>query len=187
MLYKGSGLLSTPSPGSRPERVRMKSSVSISMRSPATPWVNLPPAGPSKTSSNAWSWIRGPLRDNVGDEAAVVIGREAHRTSDGRVDVDPVGPHVAGEPDVEQVFEWRPSDRRPEWKGDVTGRRRGSPPAFDCLRSYRGDLTTISSLESWSRSRICNSFMPSTQWCESISLLSGMPRLNWWANSRTDA
>ena len=47
--------------------------------------------------------------------------------------------------------------------------------------------TTSSSFERWFRSRICSSFMPSTQWCESISLLSGMPRLNWWANSRTDA
>jgi hypothetical protein len=45
---------------------------------------------------------------------------------------------------------------------------------------------TMSSFERWLRSRIWNSFMPSTQWCESISLLSGMPRLNWCTNSRTD-
>ena len=43
----------------------------------------------------------GPLGHNVGDKAAVVIGRELHWAVDGRVDVDPMGPDIPGEPNVE--------------------------------------------------------------------------------------
>ena len=39
----------------------------------------------------------GPFGDDVGDQAAVVVGGEVHRSVDGRVDVDPVGPDVTGE------------------------------------------------------------------------------------------
>ncbi len=43
----------------------------------------------------------GPLCHNVGDKAAVVIGRQLHGAADGSVDVDTVRPDVAGESDVE--------------------------------------------------------------------------------------
>ena len=39
------------------EDVRTKSMASISTRSPSVPWLNLPPAGPSSTSSNGWPWM----------------------------------------------------------------------------------------------------------------------------------
>ena len=50
---RGVGWLRTPVPGRRPERVRMKSRASISTRSPSTPWLNLPPAGPRARARTA--------------------------------------------------------------------------------------------------------------------------------------
>jgi hypothetical protein len=103
----------------------MKSNVSISTCSPSTPRLTVDV---------------GPLGHDVGDKAAVVIGRELHRALDGRVDIDPVSPDIAREPDVQEVFEGRPSDRRPEGKRYVAGRRRGAPSPLDRVRAHRGDL-----------------------------------------------
>ena len=127
-------------PGRRPERVRTKSTASISTRSPSTPWLNLPPAGPSSTSSNGWPWMVGPFGDDVGDEAAVVIGGEVHRPVDGGVDVDAMGPDVTGEADVEQVLERGPTDRRTERERQVPRRGRGAPPPLDRLRADGPEL-----------------------------------------------
>jgi hypothetical protein len=82
----------------------------------------------------------GPLGHNVGDQAAIVSGRELHRALDCYVDIDPVSPDISREPDVQKVFEGRPSDRRSKREGNVTGRRRCAPPTFDCPWSHRGDL-----------------------------------------------
>ena len=82
----------------------------------------------------------GPLGDDVGDEAAVVIGAEVHRAVDGRVDVDAMGPDVAGEADVEQVLERRPTDGRTERERQVPRRGRGAPPALDRLRAHGPEL-----------------------------------------------
>src|SRR5207245_3503320 len=57
---------------------------------------------------------RRPLRDDVADEAAVVVGGEVHRPVDRRVDVDAMGPDVTGEADVEEVLEGCPTDGRTE-------------------------------------------------------------------------
>ena len=68
----------------------------------------------------------GPFGDDVGDEPAVVVGGELHRAADGRVDVDPMGPDVPGESDVEQVLERRPTDGRSERAAG------GTAPAAAC-------------------------------------------------------
>ena len=82
----------------------------------------------------------GPLGHNVGDKEAIVSGRELHRAIDRYVNIDPVSPDISREPDIQEVLEGRPSDRRSKWKGNVTGWRRCAPPTFDCPRSYRCDL-----------------------------------------------
>jgi hypothetical protein len=82
----------------------------------------------------------GPLGHNVGDNAAIVRGRELHRSADCHVDIDPVSPDISREPDVQKVFEGRPSDRRSKREGNVTGWRRRAPPTFDCPWSNRGNL-----------------------------------------------
>ena len=82
----------------------------------------------------------GPLGHNVGDKAAIVSGRELHRALDCHVDIDPVSPDISREPDVQKVFEGRPSDRRSKREGNITGWRRCAPPPFDCPWSYGGDL-----------------------------------------------
>lgn len=46
-----------------------------------------------------------PLADDVGDEATVVVGGRQHVAACRHADVDPVRPHVAREPDVEEVLE----------------------------------------------------------------------------------
>src|SRR5712691_11822780 len=83
---------------------------------------------------------RCPLRDDVADEAAVVVGGEVHRPVGGRVDVDAMGPDVTGEADVEQVLERRPTDGRTEGERQVPSRGRGAPPAFDCSRAHGLEL-----------------------------------------------
>src|SRR6516225_8756376 len=55
-----------------------------------------------------------PLSHDVGHETTVVVGGEVHPAPGRRAQVDAVGPHVAGEPDVEQVPETHPADGRPE-------------------------------------------------------------------------
>jgi len=138
-----------------------------------------PASGAIEHELNGLTVDVGPLGHDVGDKAAVVIGRELHRALDGRVDIDPVSPDIAREPDVQEVFEGRPSDRRREAKRYVAGRRRVRHRPLTAFGPTAATCVTISSFERWLRLRIWNSFMPSTQWCESISLLSGMPRLNW--------
>src|SRR4051794_36064236 len=44
-----------------------------------------------------------PLSHDVGQETTVVVGGEVHPVAGRGAQVDAVGPHVAGEPDVEQV------------------------------------------------------------------------------------
>ena len=82
----------------------------------------------------------GPFGDDVGDEAAVVVGAEVHRSVDGGVDVDAVSPDVAGKADVEQVFERCPTDGRPEREGQVPSWGRGAPAALDRLRAHGCEL-----------------------------------------------
>ncbi len=50
---------------------------------------------------------RRPLRDDVRDEAAVMVGGQVHVAAGRHADVDAVGPHVAGEADVEEVPQGR--------------------------------------------------------------------------------
>ena len=130
---------------------------------------------------------RGPLGDDVGDEATVVLGGERASSRPVAAQSRCGGPHVAGEADVEQVLERRPADRRPERDREVAHRRRRAPAALDRLRPDGRSCATTSSLVRCARSRICSSFMPSTQWCESISLLSGTPLRSWCTNSGNDA
>ena len=61
-------------PGRRPERVRMKSRASISTRSPSTPCAELAAGGTVEHELERLAVDGGPLGDDVGDEAAVVIG-----------------------------------------------------------------------------------------------------------------
>src|SRR2546423_5354825 len=81
-----------------------------------------------------------PLGDDVTHEAAVVVGGEVHRAVDGRVDVDAMGPDVAGEADVEQVLERCPTDGRTERERQVPRGGRGAPPAPDGLRADSPEL-----------------------------------------------
>ena len=126
-------------PGSRPERVRMKSSVDLDALA-AGALCELPAGRAVENQLEGLAVDASPFGHDVGDEAAVVVGRELHGTVDGRMDVYPMGPDIPGEPDVEQVLEGSPSDRRPEWEGDVARGRRRVPPALDRLRAYGGDL-----------------------------------------------
>ena len=67
-----------------------------------------------------------PLGDDVGDETTVVVGGEVHRVAGRGAQVDAVGPHVAREPDVEQVPEPHPADGRPERDRQVAHRAAAS-------------------------------------------------------------
>lgn len=78
----------------------------------------------------------GPFGDDVRDEPAVVFGAEGHRSVDGGVDVDAVSPHVAGEADVEQVLERRPTDGRTERERYVPCWGRGAPAALDRVGAH---------------------------------------------------
>ena len=118
-------------PGSRPERVRMKSSASISTRSPASALCELPAGRAVEHQFEGLAVDTGPFSHDVRNEPAVVIGRELHGAIDCRVNVDPMRPDVPGESDVEQVFQGSPSDGWPEWERDVACGRRCAPPALD--------------------------------------------------------
>src|ERR1700678_1886673 len=68
-----------------------------------------------------------PFGYDVGDQPAVVVRLEVHWPSRRVADVDPVAPHVPGEPHVEQVLQRPPADRRSERQGGEPHRRRGPP------------------------------------------------------------
>ena len=145
-----------PVPGRRPERTCTNSMASISTRSPFVPWLNFPPAGPSSTSSNGWPWIVRPLSHDVGHQTTVVVGGEVHPVPGRGTQVDAVGPHVAGEPDVEQVPETHPTDGRAERDRQVAHRRRRPPATGDGLRAdglqldhdlVVGEVGTLADLE----------------------------------------
>src|SRR5436190_8533590 len=50
----GTSVVSRPSPGARPERMRQNSTASSSYAGPPLPCVHVPPAGPVRVSSNGW-------------------------------------------------------------------------------------------------------------------------------------
>ena len=87
----------------RPERMRQKSTASIVISSPPSPWVKVPPAGPVRCSVHGLAVAPAPLGGGVGDDATVVLGGELHRLAGGLGDVGPVHPGVAGEDDVDEV------------------------------------------------------------------------------------
>src|ERR1700733_4261314 len=76
-----------------------------------------------------------PFGHDVGDQPAVVVRLEVHRPARRVADVDPVAPHVAGEPHVEQVLQRPPANRRSERQGGEPHRRRGPPAALDRPRA----------------------------------------------------
>ena len=81
-----------------------------------------------------------PLGDDVGDEPAVVLRGRVHVVAGGGADVDAVGPHVAGEADVEEVLQRCPTDGRSEGDWHVTHRRRRPPAALHRLGPDGGEL-----------------------------------------------
>src|ERR1700722_7053860 len=76
-----------------------------------------------------------PFGHDVGDQPAVVVRPEVHRPARRVADVDPVAPHVAGEPHVQQVPQRPPANGRSERQRGEPHRRRGSPAALDRLRA----------------------------------------------------
>src|SRR5580658_2393776 len=98
----------------------------------------------------------GPFGDDVGDQPAVVVRLEVHRPARRVADVDPVAPHVAGEPHVEQVLQRPPANGRSERQRGEPHRRRGPPAALDRLRAdslqlpdelRAGQLLTLADLQ----------------------------------------
>lgn len=100
----------------------------------------LSPGGPFEDEFEGLTVNGRPLPHDVGDQATVVIGREIHGAVDGGTDVDPVRPDVAGEPDIEEVFQGGPTDGRPKRDRQVPHGRGRSPPALDCPRPDRSEL-----------------------------------------------
>lgn len=84
---------------------------------------------------------RRPLGHDVGDEAAVVLGREDDGPPHGAGQVDPVHPHVAGEAGVEQVADRLPAEVGAEGLAErqqrESAQRRGHA-ASGCERRCRG-------------------------------------------------
>src|ERR1700722_19050278 len=77
----------------------------------------------------------GPFGYDVGAQPAVVVRLEVHRPARRVADVDPVAPHVAGEPHVEQVLQRPPANGGSERQRGEPHRRRGPPAALDRLRA----------------------------------------------------
>ena len=87
----------------------MKSRASISTRSPPMPCRELTASGAVEHELEGLAMDGGPFGDDVGDQTAVMVGGELHRAVDGGVDVDPMGPDVPGESDIQQVLEREPN------------------------------------------------------------------------------
>ena len=93
----GTSWVSRPAPSARPERIRQNSTASSVISSPPSPCVNAPPAGPVSVERERPAVAPRPLGDDVGDDAAVVLGGQ-HQLATGRAgDVDAVHPRVARE------------------------------------------------------------------------------------------
>ncbi len=118
----------------------MKVIASMSTRSPSVPWLNVAAGSAFEHEFEGYTVDRGPLPHDVGDEATVMVGGQLHRSIYRGADVDPVSPDVAGEPDVEKVFQRRPADGRPEGDRHVAHRRRRPPPPLHRPRSDGGHL-----------------------------------------------
>ena len=95
--------------------------------SPPVPDEYFAAGGPVELERERLAVGAGPLGDDVGDDATVVVGVEVDRFA-GRGDkVDAVHPHVAGEADVEQVRQRLTTDRLGEARASGSRAiRRGS-------------------------------------------------------------
>ena len=81
-----------------------------------------------------------PFGHDVGDKPAVVVRLEVHRPARRVANVDPVAPHITGEPHVEQVLQRPPANGRSERQRGEPHRGRGSPAALDRFRADRLQL-----------------------------------------------
>ena len=68
-----------------PRATRQNSTASICTCSPPVPETYVPPAVPSRLERERLTVGRRPLRDEVGDQPTVVLGRQHHRLPGGRV------------------------------------------------------------------------------------------------------
>jgi len=96
--------------------------------------------GPVEDQFERLPMDRSPLADDVGDEATVVIRGALHLAPRGHTDVDPVGPHVAREADVEEILERCPADGRTEREWQVPHREGGAPASLHRARTYGREL-----------------------------------------------
>src|SRR5258706_9234249 len=95
------------------------------------PLAVLPAGGALEHKFERFPMNRPPFGDDVSYEPAVVLGGQMHVAADRVTNIDPVGPHIAGKADVEEVLQRRPTDGRPDGNLHVAGGQRCAPPPFD--------------------------------------------------------
>lgn len=104
-----------------------------------------------------------PFGDEVGHQAAVVVGGEEHFSTGRHADVDTVSPDVTGESHVARYLR----GFQPTGGAKGKGRKRMGGGVRQRPSTARGptvaSAATSSPLVRCERSRICSAFMPSTQ------------------------